>query len=341
MAFSPAWLFSTLAQATAAIVGLTIAFTISSYTTRKQYVLERTDRYRDEIIDFKEKYQYVFDNMARSLKEKSSFSYSSVRFNLEEDIESWADQQPDSKTAEVWAKISGIADVLSDVDPNLDPEMTRQQVGKINQVSEELPAHFGTGTDSAEQLFRELGSVSQDENLPDNYYFEDVIDEGRRVESWLSRHLTSRFDNQVATKPGDMPLSGKNFYSWATLFEELDRDAKHLASRSVGTEVDDFLNREFSTNIIITDLKLSLVGIFIPSLFLISSPSANWPIIITKFIPYSLLSWLLYPVEILLVAFVAYYTVKLFAYMLIDLNYKIPTTMADALGVNGENNSQN
>ncbi|GGL67086.1 hypothetical protein [Halocalculus aciditolerans] len=333
MAFSQAWLLSALAQATAAIVGLTIAFTISSYTTRREYVLSRTDRYRDEIIEFKEKYQYVFDNMARALKESSSFRYENVRFNLDEDIDSWAENQRDPKTAEVWARISGIADALSDIEPNLNPDMTREQVGMINKASEELPWYFGSGTDSSKQVYREVAGLNEDADLPDGYYFEDIFDEGRRVESWLSRFLTTKYDNQVATKPGDMPLSGQNLYSWATLFEELNRDAKHIASRSVGTDVDDFLNREFSTNILITDIKLSIVGILIPLLLLVSSPGAKWPEFITSHVPDSLLSWLLYPVEILLIFAVAYYTGYLFLYMLVDLNYEVPTTMKEALGV--------
>jgi len=332
MAFTQAWLFSALAQATAAIVGLTIAFTISSYTTRREYVLDRTDKYRDEIIEFKGKYQYVFDNMSTTLKEDSTFHYDKVRFDLNDDAENWAEDQLDPKTAEAWAYISGIADILSEVDPNLDPDMTREQVGTINQGSEKLLGYFANGTDVSKEIYREVVELSEDSDVPEEYYYEDIFDEGRRVESWLSRFLTTKYDNQVATKPGDMPLSGQNFYSWATLFEELDRDAKHIASRSVGTDVNDFLNQEFSTNIIITNIKLSIVGIFIPLLLLVSSPGAKWPEFIASYVPYSLLSWLLYPVEILLVFAVVYYTSHLFHYMLVDLNYEVPTTMREVLG---------
>lgn len=35
---SPAWFFSTLAQASAAIIALTIAFTITSYSTGREYI---------------------------------------------------------------------------------------------------------------------------------------------------------------------------------------------------------------------------------------------------------------------------------------------------------------
>lgn len=342
---SSAWLFSTLAQATAAIIGLTIAFTISTHLSRRERRKARTDDLREELADLREQYQYVLDTMSRALEQSDArFNTSSARFDLtdeQSDVEQWAAQQPDSTTARAWAQISGAAAILSEIDVLSEYTLDRKQFSELNGAATVLKELFMRRGGTDETLYREITQIGIGP-IPSNYYFEDILDEHDRVENWWNRYSTTRHDNLAGIKPNDPAFTGKNLFSWAMLFEDMERDGIETGSHAVGTEVTaDFMSPQFVERVIWTNIKLGFVGVFLPSLFLISSPSATPPTQVVDAIPTWIfdLAWITdwgtIAIQAALLALTAYYSLVLFLIMYLDVHYEVPT-MASALGIRAE-----
>jgi len=336
---SPAWFFSTLAQAAAAIIALTIAFTITSHSTRREYIQDRSDRFREHLIRYQEKYQGIMDNMAHAVSEEVNFDYDGARFDLvEDDAESWAATQNDPKAALLWAYLSGVGGILADVDPALGPNIEDSEMGALHVAGRNVVPLLTRGSDSVEEIYNAVEGV----DVPNNFYFEDIFDEGRRVEAWVSRNLTERYENQLGVQPGEMPLSGKNFYSWVTLLEEFRLDTKVLTGRTPATELTDFMSPRFAGRIMITSFKLAIFGVFIPIIFLISSPEATVPSQISDlftWVPKWIHDWSYYIPQFILLLLSAEYTRRLFSLMIHQLNYSPASTMVRLLGGDDENDS--
>ena len=177
---SSAWFFSTLAQATAAIIGLTLAFTVSTHLSRRERRKARTDELRKELADLREKYQYVLDTMSRALRDSDArFNTSGIRFDLtdeQNDIEQWAAQQPDSETARAWAYTSGAAAILSDIDVLSEYTLDREELSQLNGAATELKNLFARGGGIDETLYRQITQTDAG-SVPSDYYFEDIFEE--------------------------------------------------------------------------------------------------------------------------------------------------------------------
>jgi hypothetical protein len=342
MVFS-AWFFSTLAQATAAIIGLTIAFTVSTHLSRRERRKNRTDDLREELTDLRTKYQPVLDTMSQALKQSNAqFNTSTGRFDLTDDqknAKQWAAQQPDSTAAEAWAYISGIAAILLEIDILSEYTLDREQFSELNSTVTELKELFRRNGGTDKKLYREITGAG---SIPSDYYFEDILDEDDRVKSWWNRHSTTRHDNIAGIKPNDPQLMGKNLFSWGMLFEDLERDGIETGEHAVGTEITtDFMSPQFTERMILTSMKLGFVGVFLPTLFLISFRSVMLPTSVADRIPelISNLAWVAdwgtIAIQVGLLAMTAYYSLVLFLIMLFEVHYEVPT-MASALGVGAE-----
>jgi len=338
---SPAWFFSTLAQASAAIIALTIAFTITSYSTRREYIQDRSDRFREKLIRYQEKYQGIMDNMARTIKDEVNIDYDSVRFDLvNDDPESWAANQNNPDAALFWAYLSGVGEILANVDPALGPNIEDEELGAINDAARNLVPQIDTGTNSSKEIYK---AVTGSDDVPDDYYTEDFLEEGRKVEAWLARNLTERYENQAVIRPGEMPTSGKNFYSWVKLLDEFRLDTKILTGRTPATDLTDFMSPKFAGRVLITVFQLAIVGVFLPTLFLVSSPAATVPSYIADFytwLPAWPRDWSIYILQGGLLFLSAMYTRRLFSLMTKQLNYRPASTMAQLLGVEGKGDEE-
>lgn len=332
---SSAWFFSTLAQATAAIIGLTLAFTISTHLSRRERQKARTDELREELADLREKYQYVLDTMSRALRDSDAqFNTPDIRFDLtgeQNDVEQWAAQQPDSETARAWAYISGAAAILSNIDVLSEYTLDRKQFSQLNGAATELKNLFRRSGGIDETLYQQITQTDTG-SVPSDYYFEDILEENNRVESWWSRYSTTYHDNIAGVRPNDPAFTGKNLFSWAMLFEDMERDGIEIGSHAVGTEVtSDFMSPRFVERVIWTSMKLGFVGVLLPSLFLISSPGATLPVVVVSMIPPWVTGWGTILVQGGLLVVTGFYSLVLFLIMLLDVHYELPT-MASALG---------
>lgn len=337
---SPAWFYSTLAQSTAAVIGLTIAFTISTHLSRRERRRKRTDDLKRETIEFSEKYQPIIDTIAEILRTEGKFTPSNVRYDLinNSNPKQWADNQRDSKVAIAWAYVSGISDLLDDID-YLDAELSSKQISEMNNAARELTTNvIHPETDSSKEVYRSLKNTPIGP-LRENYIFHDFLDEKDRINAWLDRYLTARHSNRITFTGYDERFSGKNIYSIYTVLDELKRDGQKLgiiSTESVLTA--SIMSPGFAQKIIINSMKMGLAGIILPVLLLISSPQASAPQwlfdpLITMFSGWGwIVDWGILVIQIILLIVTLFYALRIFILMIFEVAYEVPD-MATALGV--------
>lgn len=336
---SPAWFYSTLAQSTAAVIGLTIAFTISTHLSRRERRRKRTDDLKRETIEFSEKYQPILDTIAEILRTEGRFNPSNVRYDLinNPNPKQWANNQRDSKVAIAWAYVSGISDLLDDID-YLDAELSSKQISEMNVAAKELTTNvIHPETDSSKEVYRCLKSLPIGP-LRKNYIFHDFIDDKDRINAWLDRYLTARHSNRITFTGYDERFSGKNIYSIYTVLDELKRDGQKLgiiSTESVLTA--SIMSPGFAQRIIINSMKMGLTGIILPVILLISSPQASAPqwlsdTLITMFSGWGwMVNWGILVIQIILLLVTLFYALRIFILMIFEVAYEVPD-MATALG---------
>lgn len=342
---APSWFYSTIAQASAAIIGLTIAFTISTHLSRRERRRKGTDEAREEASDLKQKYQPLMDTIARTIRTSAGFTVDNPRYELENvsSVESWANDKETPISARVWALTSGISYILSDFSL-LNPETARDQIELLHKAVQELEYsifHCDNGNDRL--LYSEI--MNQDSEEADgHYYFDDILDEPDGITAWLDRNRRTRDENIAGARATD--LTGENIFSLGVIAEILDADLDDFVISAVESDLTaDFLSTDFGSHVLRTSMKLATFGIFLPILFLITSPDLalpRWgvraiPPFIFNFIDSSHLLLNLVAQFTILFA-TAYYTLRLFMIMWIDMRTTVPT-MGGLLGIDDEDDS--
>jgi len=344
---SPEWYYSTIAQASAAIIGLTIAFTISTHLSRRERRRKRTDEAREEAVALKQKYQPLMDTIARTIKDSSNIDSSNTRYELEDvsSVEEWASDQNNPVSARIWALTSGISHVLSDFSL-LSAEPSRNQIEILQNAVQELEYRLlyrNNGND--ETLYTEVVGRPIEE-ADNHYYSDDIFEENDRISAWLDRNRRTRDENIAGARPSD--LTGKNILSLVTIMEIIDADLDEFGVNAVESDLTaDFLQQNFGTYVLSTSMKLAAFGIFLPILFLISLPDFSLPMWAIERIPSIIFdaidigdALLHLAMELIIFIMTSFYTLRLFTIMVIDMNTTVPT-MAELLGESDEDEQDN
>lgn len=344
---TPAWFYSTIAQASAAIIGLTIAFTVSTHLSRRERRRRRTDKVREEAIELKQRYQPLMDTIARTIKEATDISVDNTRYELEDvsSVESWASNKNAPVSAQIWALTSGISHILSEF-TILSAEPTREQLEKLQNAVQELEyslLYRDNGNDRI--LYTEITGQPPEE-AERFYYHDDILEDADRISAWLDRNRRTRDENIASARPRD--LTGKNIFSLVTIMEILDSDLDNFGVNAVESDLTaGFLQRNFGSHVLSTSARLAVFGIFLPILFLISSPDLSLPMLVVEVIPSSVIDvidgahiLLNLLAQLTILSASAFYTIRLFTIMRLDMNTNVPT-MAKLLGVDGEGESNN
>jgi hypothetical protein len=339
---TPAWFYSTIAQASAAIIGLTIAFTISTHLSRRERRRRRTDKARNEAIQFKQKYQPLLESIARDIQQETQINVDETRYELEDvsTVESWADDSHDPVSGRIWALTSGISNILSDF-TLLSAEPTRNQLETMQNAVQELEYNLlyrDCGNDRA--FYTEI-TGQQPEDADGFYYHDDILGDDESISAWLDRNRRSRDENIAGARASD--LTGKNIFSLATIMEILEADLDDFGVSVVESDMTaDFLQQDFGTHVLSTSLKLAAFGIFFPILFLVSTPDISLPAEVVTVIPtviFDVLNGihmvLNFSAQITIVCLSAFYTLRLFTIMRIDMETTVPT-MGQLLDVDSE-----
>jgi hypothetical protein len=284
---NPAWFFSTLAQATAAIVGLLVSLSAIQYQLERQRRERRTEDLRDETIEFKEKYTDIIPSITSEFAQHADISFLGLSMDMTVPADSlhgyivmrsYFNQSSPVATV-YWIHFARIGHILlREINPSADPRqhhlLSDDAFDRLRESSGWLSLQLKGESQLLEQLYGDIGITG------DNKYTQNAFDPnppGESVQEWLQRY-------QSYAERHNVLLSGENLQSFVRVAEELNGDFQRLDSLKENTVI------TFNPNIgafLVKSLLLLLVGVFLPTASLISDvPSLFSGLVIDDFLLY-------------------------------------------------------
>lgn len=271
-----AWFFSTLAQATAAIVGLVVSLSAIQYQLERQRRERRTEDLRDATRSFEEKYEGIISTLAGEFAGTADKSYIDKSWNvtlpgdeLNLDIvlssyEPILNMSLDAPVATLyWSHLSRVSNILIfGVNPSSDPKshylFSDIHFDRLRESTEWLDTHLDGRSDFTESLYDDLGITGNSRHTTDVFRSDHP---GQSVQDWLQEHQA------LASEQTEL-LSGENVQSYRRVAGELYRDFRNLDSLRENTILT--FNPNIN-NILYKSILLLLVGVFLPMTSLVTN----------------------------------------------------------------------
>lgn len=302
------YFFSTLAQASAAIVGFVIAVAAALYSLERQRVERRTENYRDALTKFRNRYGFALMTLDSMLEGEGGETTQEMTDDLSldnDELEELVREDHSKKpvTSLYLAHVRRILGIFHRIGPENDYVLSPDELGALRRSVYWMYIQFynlGEEPNSATKEFikETTGkSYSEHEDLADIKLFGDTstvtgfspfqlqkwFKERRAIESEILRPTPEREDDDVLDIR-DEYITGDNFWTMKILSEYLNDDFHKVLRASVGTVI----NYESGIRPVVkVSTYLILVGVILPAMFLFSSPVA-------------LPRWLILTVQILL-----------------------------------------
>ena len=290
----PAQLFSTLVQAAATVIALTLGFASTLYDSRIDSIQEKTDVVRAKFVNLRDKYQSVADSMALKLQEQGDFDdptrdnidpgewmdqygaeqtaamvlYESQRIDMSvEDINDWAENQSDTQTARAWALLKNISGILNDITDLSGNLIDRDQFHELRDSVSGLEDLFNPGSDENDELYRELTG----EESGSGHHVESIFDESEVLTNWLNNHIEEIDERREGWSSIEPHADGTNITSFGVIIGELKIDVFQTVGKMPGSSLlpqSDPVAR--TTKFLSFTAGLGVFGILLPLLFLIT-----------------------------------------------------------------------
>lgn len=260
---SPNQFFSAIIQASAGITGVIIAVTTVVHSLGIQARTPRTRELYEVLVDLSSEYRGPFQDISLALSgELQNGLYLEMSNNYDRcrRIIDNEDQYEQSKVFQ--AHIYRIEYYLSDDNLQGYHDLTEEQADALSNSSQWLMNSLSRGNE-AENLYEEITGASP----PSSYWYDRIFPEQSRIKSWFQdRNLTHR---------------GQTIESFYKLSHQFSHDAVPQISKGRQETLIDYESplRE----VLLAIGGLFLIGIIIPSTFLLSAPNP-----ILKFPPWCL-----------------------------------------------------
>lgn len=268
---APAWFFSTLSQATAAIVGLLVSARLIQYQLERQRRERRTEDLREEIQEFDEKFGHILSPMAGTFAESADLSFwsSSIFLPIPGDKLNLRIVMDSSMPVVTmyWVHMARISHILmTGIHPSPNPRehhlFSETEFDRLRESITWLKGNVDERSMFIEYLYADLGIEG---NKP---YTADVLNPdppGESLQDWLQRY------QDYATRHSTL-LSGKNLQSYQRVFGELHRDFQRLDSLRENTiiafnpGINPFLAKASALILVGVILPLTAIASDVPSL---------------------------------------------------------------------------
>lgn len=293
---SPAWFFSTVAQAMATIIAFIISLIAVLHQLRYDRKKRRIEDFKKQLAEFDQKYSNSTDDVMTVLKE---FYDDSVPYKVPEpekissdlvgsELNEGIKENPVSNA--VWLHIYNINRVLSTISSREDIERGQMpEEDNITEIKESIDYISGKISKGDSTMADEMETFVDSEELSvKKNIFDNDDTRYRGLESWFSRHFPN-YDNKHYP-------NGQNILSLVNYFEQMEKDADELMASYKA--VDSISKGGFSEslNYIIT---ITFIGVFIPIISLLTVPNefvllSGWPLTIYQGILITVLAVLIY-----------------------------------------------
>lgn len=287
-----AWFFSTLAQSAAAVIAFTIAFASVLFNSRIDSLQENTEKLRQEFITLQDKYAEVLQSMAHALCEEAEFEdprdvdpralideygtaqaaamiqRESQRLEMTNDeIDDWADDQPDPTAGRAWAhylRAAGLLNEIMDLTGNL---LSRDDVHQLRDSADAVANIFDNTNDGSDDVYEELAN-----DTPDNgYRSESIVEAQAALTSWLNENMPAIDDRRTGWPDLQDTTDGTNIISYTLVSDELQRDVYDLIQNVPETKLLPLPDPiKAVKRLLLITLGLGITGILLPLLFLIT-----------------------------------------------------------------------
>ncbi|MYL17991.1 hypothetical protein GLW36_15230 [Halorubrum terrestre] len=305
---APQYFFSTLAQASAAIVGFVIAVAAALYSLERQRVERRTDEYREALTEFRNRYGFALMALDSLLEGEGGDTTKEMTDDLSLDngeLEELVREEYNEKpaTSLYMAHVRRILGIFNRIAPANDSILSPDELAALQQSIHWMYIQFynisgepnlvikelvGEVTDKPYSDFDESADITlfDDTNGETAYrpsHLQEWFKERRVVESELLRPTPEEED--VLNVRGEY-TTGDNFWSVKVLAEYLHNDFQKLRREPAGTAID---YESGIRPVLKISTYLILVGVILPTMFLFS-------------VPVTVPTWLIFVAQVLLLA---------------------------------------
>lgn len=314
----PEWFFSTLAQASAAIAGLIIAFSVVLYQLERERHERRTEHLREELIQFRNKYENIIRTMGgcladiiveeetRHLSPGGTMESSSISptnriieshlqkidknpKELKEDIEDDNEIEYPS-IVYIVAHFSKILTLIQKIKSSNNPRkhylLTNSQFNVLNDSIYELDRYFAYPIvyympEDISEFHTELSEVSDTEKLASRLapYFDTADDSfTNNLATWIDNNVEGPNDYAEGELSQEFSIEGNTPHSYWIVLNELKQDFSDIDTQRADSIL---VHSSDISQIIIYSGMLLLVGVFLPIVFLFTLPQPLSGITIT------------------------------------------------------------
>lgn len=294
----PQFFFSTIAQASAAVVGFIVAVAAALYTLERQRVERRTDDFRDSLTEFANRYGFAIETLAQMLANeggdltKEMKDVSKSREELRELAHEECDEYP--ITSLFLAHIVRIHGFLTRINPQYDYLLSSDELESLEESIDWYYDHFNQTDDTSEAFIEEATGEPYDEEQSLNEIC--LFGEPGRFRGFRPHQLKRWFERRQQIESdvlrpdtdglGDDewdPLQGDNFWTLKSLSEYLRSDFRDVKRKSHGTVLDYDPGIQ---PVVKVSSYLILTGVFLPTAFLFTAPVTlpNWAILLSQIV---------------------------------------------------------
>lgn len=287
------YFFSTLAQASAAVVGFIIAVAAVLYSLERQRVERRTDEYRDALTEFRNRYGFALTTLDSMLESEGGDTTHQMTDDFSIDGDELADlvyEECEDKpvTSLLLAHVRRILGIFNRIGPENDYMLSTSELdalnGSITWISQSY-CQFNDDTDSTikefvEEVTGKPYSAHDDsatiqlfgnfEGIQGFHAFqlEEWFEKRKAIDSEILRPTPMNEEADDTLNNNDY-LTGDNFWSLKILSEYLMHDFRKVRREASGTVID----YESGIRLVVkVSTYLILVGVILPTVFLISAP---------------------------------------------------------------------
>lgn len=250
------WFFSTIAQASATVVGFVLAFTAGIYTIRKNRIRQQVARYLDGMDSIYRDFDEPLLSMTDDLKDKGDFSAPlgglSIQFDPDRDLVEWAKEE-DSSVAVLWAHLVKIHN-------NLLLASSSSNAGDIPDSFDSLSSNvtkINTELDD-DEFVRDIYEEASDKSSNDGLYEDSLFEFAESTKDLLER------------RSGKEPYTANSIQGIKDVTKELKIDTSSMERRHTPSRLSYF--DQHPSNIFHKALQLFIVGVLSPALLLVTPP---------------------------------------------------------------------
>jgi len=261
---SPAWFFSTLAQATAASIGFILAFVAALYSARKSQTANRKFRLMDHLREVEEEFDPLLEAMSNHLAAKGEFPVAGDTISQMKDIErdqdeleNMAQEFKTPKAVKLYANLTRTQNIL-DIIVTPQPNRTKEEyLQYLNFTTNNMSETVGMAK-NALVLFAELTDEDYD---PDDPAREAIFPSIEETEIWLEKNFINE--------------DGNTLVGWKHILDELNHQTRRGGAMAQGSDI--VVSFDEYQHVLDRIAVLFFIGVVLPMSFLLAELPIWWP----------------------------------------------------------------